>query len=212
MKAEQYLDRNEAVVKEIIQEVEKGLIFCRKNPNRENGILTSSVGKFYSQILEDEVFIALDEFSKSSAILKTIVNLAGASWYSENFTRPSDQVPSFYAVLFDESLRELGMIYQDLSNGGEYKGVPSLRPLDSNFSLVNVLRATKGMDPRRIPFPATFVTQLEINDKMRITDFSPLTTSLVGNFDSVDKIKLNRFIDDLNFPRERDVPIVVLPY
>lgn len=199
MNSEWYLSRNELVIEELHKEVDNGLIFLRKNPVRKKNAVTSSVGSFHSQTLDQEVFVTLKEFKDSSASLKTIVHLSLASWYTENFTRPSNQVSAFYGLLVDDNNEEIGMLYEDITRGGVLPVVPSVRLFDPTISIVAL--ANKAS----VPFPYSIITQFEVEGVNRITDFEGQIYPIVQQGDG-------KILDLDQFIEERKLPTVVLPY
>lgn len=199
MDSELFLDRNEAIIKELNREIKKGLILQRKNSVREGETLTSSVGSFYSPTLEDEIFVALQESDSSSATLRTVLHLGCASWYSENFTWLSNQPSKFYGVLLDDSQKQKGMLHEDITKGGAFTPIQSVRRLDPNFSIVTAQNYGKEI------FPYSKIIQLEVEGEIRIVDFTPAITSIANNHDAK-VLGLSQFIE------KRELPTIELPY
>jgi hypothetical protein len=191
-----YLERNEAIVADLQKTIDSGVVFESNLTTRtETGVIVSSLGKFYSPTVEQDIYVGVSERRRSSAQLETIFNLGWANWYTYNHTRSLDRVSAFYAVLVDAQEQEIGMLFEDWSHGG----VGSL-----NDVLVSDLAAREDIDDQHLLNPLWNAEELfKRSDK--VVNFRPLLPSVVLT-ESISIPRLDDFIEN------KRVPAVRLPY
>jgi len=196
MESEWYLQRNEIIINEIQDAVDNGLIFQRSNIKRvKGGSVTSTIGVYPSTLYEEDVFIGLQEFTSSSANLKTRYHLGFAKWYAYNFPKDRSKLSLFYGLLKNNQGDDIGMIFEDITKGGEI-------PVTENSQQDLIFE--RGTSSREVIMKQIIDLEVNIGEDRRIIDatkFLPI-------------VALNELTDFfyLRFQKdEQPLPAVVFP-
>lgn len=123
-----YLERN----LQILSEIGEGVALQRGQRIGEsrNGTRFTALGHFPSETLNGEAFAGLKEMTTLSTHpnrrdewtrRRAVLELAIYSNIADNLPHRADQVPSFYGLALDRRQKAMGIVMEDLSQGGAFK-------------------------------------------------------------------------------------------
>jgi len=200
-----YLDRAHRIASEIRREHRNGLVFQRHNRKIIREAHVSSIGTYHSTTLGRDVFIGLAEYPTSSSTLKTAFNIVNAEMENSEYrklTKFSDEqsfspVPSaFFILLRNRRGEEAGMLFEDVSHGGE---VETVEPDHGRDPLV-AIKGDRDDPDSDFSYILSIQTGIEVGDAKRVVDFSPLIPATVNQQDPEILAKLQRIIFQKELP------------